>query len=133
MTNEVGQLYYLIAIYMEFFGMYDTDKRKLLSALCHGAIFFSTTLVSVGIPIFITFVTDDPVVRENAKESINFHINVWVYGFIIGILLTMTWGVLVPLAGIGFFLHWGLTVLALFYVLSDTAKPFRYPFIFRLI
>ncbi|BAZ12856.1 hypothetical protein NIES4071_46900 [Calothrix sp. NIES-4071] len=113
--------------------MYDTDKRKLLSALCHGAIFLSTTLVSVGIPIFITFVTDDPIVRENARESINFHINVWVYGFIVGVLVSMTWGVLVPVAGIGFLLHWGLTVLALFYVLSDTEKPFRYPFIFRLV
>ncbi len=31
----------------------DTDKRKILSALCHGAIFFSATIVSVGIPIAI--------------------------------------------------------------------------------
>jgi uncharacterized protein len=113
--------------------MYDTDKRKVLSALCHGAIFFSMTLVSVAVPIFITFVTNDPVVRENAKESINFHINVWVYGFILGILISMTWGVLVPVAGIGFIVHWSLTVLALFYVLSDTRKPFRYPLIFRLV
>jgi len=50
--------------------MYDSDKRKLLSALCHGAIFFSTTIVSVGLPIAILFVSDDPVVKENAKESI---------------------------------------------------------------
>ncbi|BDA68136.1 hypothetical protein RIVM261_023700 [Rivularia sp. IAM M-261] len=113
--------------------MYDTDKRKVLSALCHGAIFFSMTLVSVAVPIFITFVTNDPVVRENAKESINFHINVWVYGFILGVLISMTWGVLVPVAGIGFIVHWGLTILALFYVLSDTRKPFRYPLIFRLV
>ncbi|OKH53231.1 hypothetical protein NIES2101_11635 [Calothrix sp. HK-06] len=113
--------------------MYDTDKRKVLSALCHGAIFFSMTLVSVAVPIFITFVTNDPVVRENAKESINFHINVWVYGFILGVLISMTWGVLVPVAGIGFIIHWGLTILALFYVLSDTRKPFRYPLIFRLV
>lgn len=113
--------------------MYDTDKRKVLSALCHGAIFFSMTLVSVAVPIFITFVTDDPVVRENAKESINFHINVWVYGFILGVLISMTWGVLVPVAGIGFIVHWSLTILALFYVLSDTRKPFRYPLIFRLV
>ncbi len=113
--------------------MYDTDKRKVLSALCHGAIFFSMTLVSVAVPIFITFVTNDPVVRENAKESINFHINVWVYGFILGVLISMTWGILVPVAGIGFIIHWSLTVLALFYVLSDTRKPFRYPLIFRLV
>ncbi|MBW4598462.1 MAG: DUF4870 domain-containing protein [Calothrix sp. FI2-JRJ7] len=113
--------------------MYDTDKRKVLSALCHGAIFFSMTLISVAVPIFITFVTNDPVVRENAKESINFHINVWVYGFILGVLISMTWGVLVPVAGVGFIVHWGLTILALFYVLSDTRKPFRYPLIFRLV
>lgn len=53
--------------------MYDTDKRKLLSALSHGAIFFSTTLVSVSIPIVILLVSDDLVVKENARESINFH------------------------------------------------------------
>jgi len=41
--------------------MYDSDKRKLLSALCHGSIFFSTTIVSVGLPIAILFVSDDPV------------------------------------------------------------------------
>ncbi len=112
--------------------MYDTDKRKLLSALCHGAIFFSTTLVSIGVPIFVLFATDDPVVKDNAKEAINFHFNVWFYGFIIGVLIWISFGLLIPLAGIGFLLHWGLTIWALFHVLSDTEKPFRYPFIFRL-
>ncbi|NWF60679.1 MAG: DUF4870 domain-containing protein [Fischerella sp.] len=113
--------------------MYDTDKRKLLSALCHGAIFFSTTLVSIGLPIFIVFLTEDPVVRENAKEAINFHFNVWFYGAIIGVLIWITFGLLIPLAGIWFVIHWGLTIWALYHVLSDTEKPFRYPFIFRLV
>jgi uncharacterized protein len=114
--------------------MYDTDKRKLLSALCHGAIFFSTILVSISIPIFIFFVSNDPVVRENAKESINFHLNIWIYGFIIGALTTISFGLLSPLFGLYFLIHWGLTIWALFYVLSDdVAKPFRYPFIFRII
>jgi hypothetical protein len=113
--------------------MYDTDKRKLLSALCHGAIFFSTTLVSIGLPIFIVFLTEDPVVRENAKEAINFHFNVWFYGAIIGVLIWLSFGLLIPLAGIWFVIHWGLTIWALYHVLSDTEKPFRYPFIFRLV
>ncbi|AFZ01838.1 DUF4870 domain-containing protein [Calothrix sp. PCC 6303] len=111
--------------------MYDKDKRKLLSALCHGSIFLSTLFVSVGIPIFIFFTSDDPVVKANAQESINFHLNVWVYGIILSVLIWVTLGLLVPLAGLGFLLHWGLTLLALFHVLSDTEKPFRYPFIFR--
>jgi uncharacterized Tic20 family protein len=112
--------------------MYDTDKRKLLSALCHGAIFFSTAFVSVGVPIAMLFVSDDPVVKENAKEAINFHFNVWLYGAIITVLIVVTLGLLFPLAWLGYLLHWGLTIWALANVLSDPDKPFRYPFIFRL-
>jgi hypothetical protein len=118
--------------------MYDSDKRKLLSALCHGAIFFSTTIVSVGLPIAILFVSDDPVVKENAKESINFHFIVWLYGAILGALfflfgwLILPLFILFPLAGLGYILHWGLTIWALIGVFSDPNQPCRYPFIFRV-
>ncbi len=50
----------------------DTDNRKILSALCHGAIFFNTIIVSIAIPITILFLTNDSVVKDNAKESLNF-------------------------------------------------------------
>ncbi len=113
--------------------MYDTDKRKLLSALCHGAIFFSTSFVSVGVPIAILFVSEDPVVKENAKEAINFHFNVWLYGSIIAVLVFISFGLLIPLAGIGYLLHWGLTIWALVNIFSDPDRSFRYPFIFRII
>lgn len=84
--------------------MYDTDKRKLLSALCHGAIFFSTAFISVGVPIAMLLVSDDPVVKENAKEAINFHFNVWLYGAIITVLIVVTFGLLLPLAWLGYLL-----------------------------
>lgn len=114
--------------------MYDPDKRKLLSALSHGAIFLSTTLVSVGIPIAILFVSEDPVVKENAKEAINFHFNVWLWGLIIGVLVVISLGLLLPiLPPLGFLLHWGLTIWAIITVLSNPEQPFRYPFIFRLL
>lgn len=114
--------------------MYDPDKRKLLSALSHGAIFFSTTLVSIGVPIAILFVSDDPVVKENAKEAINFHFNVWLWGLIIGVLVVISLGLLFPiLPPIGYALHWGLTIFALVRVFGDPDQVFRYPFIFRLI
>ncbi|MGB7519674.1 MAG: DUF4870 domain-containing protein, partial [Spirulinaceae cyanobacterium] len=58
----------------------DLSKRKLLSGLSHGAIFLSATVVSVGIPIAIYLVSEDPIVKENAQESLNFHFNVWLYG-----------------------------------------------------
>lgn len=114
--------------------MYDTDKRKLLSALSHGSIFLSGVLVSVGIPIAVLFVSDDPVVKENAKEAINFHINVWLYGAIVGVLAFLTLGLLGLILGpIWLLAHWGLSILAIIQTLGNPDQPFRYPFIFRLV
>ncbi|TAD92309.1 MAG: DUF4870 domain-containing protein [Oscillatoriales cyanobacterium] len=113
--------------------MYDSDKRKLLSLLCHGAIFLSTLLFSIGVPIAVLLVSDDPVVKDNAKEAINFHLNVWLYSSIIAVLTIITFGlagfVLIPL---GYLVHWGLTIFAILHVLQNPNQPYRYPFIFRL-
>ncbi|MBE9197568.1 MULTISPECIES: DUF4870 domain-containing protein [unclassified Nodularia (in: cyanobacteria)] len=119
---------------------YDPDKRRLLSSLSHGAIFFSTTLFSIGVPIVITLISDDPVVKSNAKESINFHFNVWFWATVIGvpmgILSFLTFGLggllFFPLVALGFALHWGLTIWALLHCFNQPDQPFRYPFIFRL-
>jgi uncharacterized protein len=114
--------------------MFDSDKRKLLSTLCHGAIFFSTAIFSVGVPIVILFISDDPVVKDNAKEAINFHFNVWFYGVIIGFLAFITFGLLgFILIPIGYAVHWILTILALLKIFADPDQPYRYPFIFRLV
>jgi uncharacterized protein len=110
--------------------MYDSDKRKLLSLVCHGAIFFSTLGLSIGAPIAVLLVSDDPVVKENATEAINFHLNVWLYALILVPLSFLTFG----LAGlIGFVLHWGLTIMAILQVLQNPNQPYRYPFIFRIV
>ncbi|PAX60169.1 DUF4870 domain-containing protein [Brunnivagina elsteri] len=119
---------------------FDYDKRKLLSALCHGAIFFSTTLFSIGVPIIINIISDDPVVKSNAKESMNFHLNVWFWATLIGVPLAIisfiTFGLggilFFPVVALGFAIHWGLTVLALLHCFSQPDEAFRYPFIFRV-
>lgn len=119
---------------------YDSDKRKLLSSLCHGAIFFSTAFLSIAVPIAINMVSDDPVVKNNAKESINFHLNVWFWATLIGvplgILSFITFGlggiIFFPVVALGFAIHWGLTIVALLHCFSKPDEPFRYPFIFRL-
>ena len=112
--------------------MYDADQRKLLSALSHGSIFFSAIYVSIGIPIAIMLISSDPVVKENAKEAINFHLNVWLYGFIVGVFTWITFGIfglfLVP---IYFLFHWGLAAYAVYQTLTNFDVSFRYPFIFR--
>ncbi|MDF0552796.1 DUF4870 domain-containing protein [Kamptonema sp. UHCC 0994] len=111
--------------------MYDSDKRKLLSGLSHGAIFFSATLVSIGIPIAILLVSDDPVVKDNAKESLNFHINLYIYGAVAGILIWVLIGFpLLVLLGI---ISWVMPILAIVKILADPDQPYRYPFIFRLV
>ncbi len=117
---------------MSDYHQFDTDKRKFLSALAHGSIFFSTALLSIGIPIAMLFIADDPVVKENAKEAINFHFNVWFWGLIILFLTWITFGLLgIFLIPAGYLLHWGLTIWAIAACLTNSSQPFRYPFIFR--
>jgi len=110
---------------------YDTDKRKLLSALCHGSIFFSLFGISIGIPIAILLVSDDPVVKDNAKEALNFHLNVWLYGIIFAILTWVLIGFL--LLGILQIVNLVMPVIAILHCLSNIEQPYRYPFIFRLL
>jgi uncharacterized Tic20 family protein len=113
---------------------FDPDKRKLLSALSHGSIFFSSVVLSVAIPIAILLVSEDPVVKENAKEAINFHLNVWVYEVIIGALVFITFGLLgIVLLPLFFLFHWAPPVLAIIKSLGNPNESYRYPFIFRVV
>ncbi len=111
--------------------MEDVAQRKLLSALSHGAVFFSSTIVSIGIPIAILFISNDPVVKENAKESLNFHINLYIYGIIFGLLILI--GIGIPLLILLWIFSLIMPIIAVTKVLSDPNLSYRYPFIFRLV
>ncbi|MCX7595044.1 MAG: DUF4870 domain-containing protein [Fischerella sp.] len=104
-------------------------QRKLLSALCHGAIFFSSLIFSIGIPIAILLISEDPVVKENAKESLNFHINLYIYGVIFGLLVII--GIGIPLLIVLWIVSVIMPIFAIVRVLSEPNVPYRYPFIFR--
>lgn len=110
--------------------LYDSDKRKLLSSLCHGSIFLSALVISIGIPIAILFVSEDPVVKENAKEAINFHFNVWLYSILLIPISFLTFGLA---NGLWFLVHCSLSIWAIVQCLSTPEQSFRYPFIFRLL
>ncbi|WNZ45832.1 DUF4870 domain-containing protein [Leptolyngbya boryana CZ1] len=120
---------------------FNPDKRRLLSCLSHGSIFFSTTLFSFGVPFAINLLSDDPVVKANAKESMNFHLNVWFWAIVIGtpiaFLSFITFGLggllFFPVIAFGFLLHWGLTIVALLHCIGKPDEAYRYPFIFRLL
>ena len=110
------------------------DKQKLLSALAHGSIFISGLVLSIGIPIAILSVSEDIIVKENAIEAINFHLNIWLVGVIIAILSFFTLGLAGFILGpIWLLAHWGLSIWAIIQCLQTPDVSFRYPFIFRVV
>lgn len=110
---------------------YDSDKRKLLSALSHGSIFFSALVFSAGIPLAIFLISQDPVIKDNAREALNFHFNIWLYGIIFGILAWLLIGV--PLLIILGIVSVVMPIWAIWRSLQAPDNVFRYPFIFRLL
>jgi uncharacterized protein len=111
--------------------MEDLQQRKLLSAICHGAIFFSSTFVSVAIPIVILFTTTDAVVKQNAKESLNFHINIYLYAIACFLLMFLVIGFPLLIAlGIASLI---LPIMAIVKVLENPNLAYSYPFILRVI
>jgi uncharacterized Tic20 family protein len=111
--------------------MHDATNRKILSIACHVAIFFNPTVVSVGVPILVAVLSEDPVVKDNAKEAINFHIFVWLCFLITGILSLACIGL--PLL----FLTWLASVIlpawAIVCVLTEPHVAYRYPVSLRLL
>ena len=113
--------------------VYDPDKRKLLSALCHGLIFLNVSLVVIGIPIALMLLSDDPIVKENARESVNMHLNLWVINGVMAFLYFILIGfLLLPiLAPLGVVLNILLPGWAVFKCLTEPNEVHRYPLIFR--
>jgi len=117
------------------------DKRRLLSALCHGSIFFSSLLVSVGIPFAIFFATEDSVVKENAKAALNLHIN--IYGFLFFILalaaIPVFWIlplifyalIAIPVLLWVCFMSFIMPIIGIASVFNNPSKAYRYPCIFH--
>ncbi|MGD1703971.1 DUF4870 domain-containing protein [Dapis sp. BLCC M229] len=100
--------------------------------------FCTTNIVSIIIPIVIILLTDDSIVKDNAKEYINFHINIYIYAFIFCILIWLGWRF--PFSDIPLFalfplgiplLVWLLiptvvmAIIAILNVKSNPNKPYR--------
>ncbi len=110
---------------------YDSDKRKLMSVLCHGSIFFNTLFIGAGIPLAILLLSDDPVTKTSAKESLNFHFNMWLYWIIFGALAWILIGL--PFLAIVAIANLVLPILAIISSLANPDESYRYPFIFRVL
>jgi uncharacterized protein len=116
-----------------------SGKRRLFSLLCHGSIFLGSLLITSAIPFAILLLFDDPVIKATAKETLNYHFNIWLYGAITAGLVTFFTALIVtiPLAwliGLGFFLfHMVPPIFGILATLNNPNEPYRYPFIWRLL
>jgi uncharacterized protein len=117
-----------------------TSRDRLFSIACHACTLVGVSMVSIAVPIGVLFVSDNEAVKENAKESINFHLNIWfwaaVIGGVYGFLSFITFGllglILFPMVAFGFLWHAFWSVMAIIHALSSN-KPYRYPFIIRIL
>jgi uncharacterized Tic20 family protein len=108
----------------------DSGSRRLLSAVSHGSIFFNALILAVGIPIAILLVSNDPPTKESAKEAINFHINMWFWYTVFGILAWVLIGL--PFLAILAIVNFIMPIWAIIHSLTNDTV-FRYPLILRLV
>lgn len=109
--------------------MNDRTKQKLLRSICHASALASPTLVVLGVPIAVLFVSDDPLVKDSAKEALNFVISLYLWSVLFGALMFTLIGI--PAAILGFFALWAgstiFPILAIASVCADPEKQYRYP------
>jgi uncharacterized protein len=116
-----------------------SGKRKLFSLLCHGSIFLGSLLFTSLIPLAVLLIFDDPIIKATAKETLNYHFNIWLYGAISAGLIAFFTVLIITIP-----LTWLIGgILALFTLvppifgilatLNNPNEPYRYPFIWRLL
>ncbi len=113
----------------------NSEQRKLLSILCHASVFFSWTVLALGIPVGLFLLVDDQAVKTNAREVLNFYINLFIYSLLIGVLWALV--ITIPVAFVlGILVAVGnivLPILAILKVASNPDQSYRYPFIIHLL
>lgn len=115
--------------------MTNSASRKLLRSACHGAALASWSVVILGIPIAALLISDDPLVRDSAKEAINFSVSMYLWAAIcVGLLFTLI-GIPAAIAGFMIFGFVSLVfpVIAIVSVCTDPERRFRYPFTVRFL
>jgi len=117
------------------------DKRKILSVASHLSILFSSSLVSILIPVAIILLSEDEVAIGNAKEALNFCITICILGicfvllifFRIGYPLLIFFRIGYPLLILLGIASWIMPIIAIFKILKNPDRVYRYPLILHLL
>jgi len=102
--------------------------RKLLSVISHGSLLVGLWIV---VPLIVLVASEDTVVKENAKEAINFQLNLVIWSVPIFLLCFVIVGF--PLLVILIFAGLILPVIAMVRVCINTDSPYHYPFVIHFI
>lgn len=104
------------------------SNDRIWIIFCHLSL-----LLGIGfiLPLIVYLVKkqDSPVVAENAREALNFHISVYLYGIVAFVLCFVLIGfVLLPVVVI-----WGLVYSIIATLSASEGKFYRYPLTIRLV
>jgi len=116
--------------------------QQLLSALSHGSLHSSPLILPIAFPLIILLTHKDAVVKENAKEAINFFFNYLAFSFITGPFTVLLFIENIVLPRPLILLYLGvlylvvliiliLPAVAIIKVLNHPQLPYRYPFVRR--
>jgi hypothetical protein len=87
--------------------------------------------LSISVPVAILLVSDDPVVRDNAKESLNFYINLSIATLLFSLLVFVLIGI--PLLIILTIASFIVPLIAIAQIWRNPDRAYRYPFIVRIL
>lgn len=105
---------------------------KIWAILCHVSEFMAVPFI-LPLVVYLAMKDDSTYVAENAKEALNFHLSLLIYGLGAALLAFTIIGA--PLAGLlGLILLVGSIVLSIIAAMkSSEGIVYRYPFTLRLV
>jgi uncharacterized protein len=114
-----------------------TDSVLALSILCHASVFLTPIMVfPIVVPLVLFLACSDHIVKENAREALNFQI----YSIIIGILIAIAavfafilFPIIIPIALAFLVLSIVLPIIVIIQIWQSPTEIPSYPFIQRFI
>ena len=109
------------------------DNRKLLSVLSHGSILFGSSVITIGVPIAILLLSEDSIVKQNAKEALNFLITCYILAAICIVLIVSVGIRLFFLLFLLLMASWVMPIIAMVKISQNPDRCYRYPIVWRLL
>lgn len=115
--------------------MDDQTTRKVLSVISHASLFINSLMVGIGVPIVVLILSEDRVVQDNAREALNFHINLLIGWAIAVVFFFSVVGIPVAfvLSGLLLVISFVMPIIAIVQTATQPEIPYRYPFVWHIL